>query len=32
MPIEMRKTAGDASEAGLIKFCHPIMDINEIRR
>jgi sodium/potassium-transporting ATPase subunit alpha len=26
-----RKTAGDASEAGLIKFCHPICDINETR-
>lgn len=30
--VLFRKTAGDASEAGLIKFCHPICDINEARR
>jgi hypothetical protein len=29
--VLFRKTAGDASEAGLIKFCHPICDINETR-
>ena len=29
--ILFRNTAGDASEAGLIKFCHPICDINEAR-
>jgi hypothetical protein len=30
-PIKFRKTAGDASESGLIKFCHPILDINQAR-
>jgi len=30
-PVLFRKTAGDASESGLIKFCHPILDINEAR-
>ena len=30
-PIKFRKTAGDASESGLIKFVHPILDINESR-
>jgi len=29
--IILRKTAGDASESGLIKFCHPILDINTAR-
>lgn len=32
LPINHRKTAGDASEAGLIKFCHSIYDINEGRK
>ena len=31
-PIKFRKTAGDASESGLIKFCHPILDINQARQ
>ena len=30
--IQNRKTAGDASESGLIKFVQPIMDIEEYRR
>jgi len=30
-PIKFRKTAGDASESGLIKFTHPILDINQAR-
>jgi sodium/potassium-transporting ATPase subunit alpha len=32
IPVAERKTAGDASESGLIKFCHTIMDINETRK
>ena len=32
MDVAERKTAGDASESGLIKFCHTIMDIDETRR
>jgi len=32
MPISDRKTAGDASESGLVKFVHTIMDINEARK
>ena len=32
MPIADRKTAGDASESGLIKFVHTIMDINDVRK
>lgn len=28
LPIKFRKTAGDASESGLIKFTHPLLDIN----
>lgn len=32
LPIEHRKTIGDASESGLIKFCHTIMDLNETRK
>lgn len=30
-PIKFRKTAGDASESGLIKFCNPITDIAQAR-
>lgn len=30
--IQNRKTAGDASESGLIKFVQPIMDLEEYRR
>lgn len=30
-PIKFRKTAGDASESGLIKFVHSIKDINATR-
>lgn len=32
LPIEHRKTVGDASESGLIKFCQPIWDLNETRK
>ncbi len=32
LPIKFRKTAGDASESGLIKFVHPINDINQTRQ
>jgi len=31
LPIKFRKTAGDASESGLIKFCNPILDITQAR-
>lgn len=30
-PIQARHTEGDASESGLIKFIHPIQDLNAIR-
>jgi sodium/potassium-transporting ATPase subunit alpha len=32
LPITDRKTAGDASESGLIKFLQPIYDIEEYRK
>ena len=31
VPIEDRKTIGDASESGLVKFCQPIMDLHDAR-
>ena len=30
-PLANRRTAGDASESGLIKFVQPIMDLEEYR-
>lgn len=31
LKIVNRKVQGDASEAGLIKFVHPIIDLNKTR-
>jgi sodium/potassium-transporting ATPase subunit alpha len=31
LPIQLRNTAGDASESGLIKFAHSINNIDETR-
>lgn len=31
-PLQKKKTVGDASESGLIKFAHGINDIEEIRK
>lgn len=31
LPIQLRNTAGDASESGLIKFAHSINHIDETR-
>ena len=30
-PFQVRKTEGDASESGLIKFIQPIKDLTDIR-
>lgn len=31
LPMQEKKANGDASEQGLIKFCHPIMNLNDAR-